>query len=163
MMQLILNAVLSALKNAGLPAVAAFPRVGLDKKTPLICVGVRSEELETPGFGNYLGKQLRNGVPVELYGMKASVTVLLDLYVPAERMEECQSLFEALSGAIAALPSGLRIKRLIRGEMSPDTGVGMFRCPCSLEGTAYFCGAVEEDGNVWTDFVLRGVMNNERE
>lgn len=163
MMQLVLDAVVSTLKNQGLPVVAEFLQIALDKKTPAVCVGIRSESLETPGFGNYLGKEERDGVPVELYGVKASVAVLLDLYIPAGHMEECQSLFTALSKALAALPGGLRINRLTRGEAAPDAGVGMFRCPCTLEGTAYFCGAMEEGTGVWVDFVLRGVMNNERE
>lgn len=162
-MQMILDAILSTLKNQGLPVVAAFPQIALDKKTPAICVGIRSESLETPGFGNYLGREERDGVSMELYGVKASVTVLLDLYVPAGCTEECQSLFAALSKALAALPSGLRIKRLTRGEAVPDAGVGMFRCPCTLECTAYFCGVMEESTNVWVDFVLRGVINDEQE
>lgn len=163
MIQTVLDAVLSALRDAGLHAVAQYPAAPFDKTAPTVCVGVRSEVLETPGFGQYLGKEVRKGVPVELYGVKARLTVLLDLYLPGTMADACQTLFSQVAGALSNLPAGLRMKGLVRGELAPDRATGMLRCPLELECAAYCAGVVEEDGGVWLDFKLRGVLNNERE
>lgn len=163
MTQAVISAVLTALKDAGLSAVAQYPGEALDKKTPTVCVGVRSQTLETPGFGSYLGKEEIGGVMTERYGVKAAMTVLLDLYLPGERAGECQQLFARVSAALAALPSGVKLQSVTRGELAPDTAAGMLRCKCEAVCTAYFSHAVEEESGVWHDFVLRGVMRNERE
>lgn len=158
MTQAVLNAVLSALTDAGLRAVPQYPGLALDKRTPTVCVGVRSQTLAAPGFGSYLGKQELDGVLTERYGVKADMTVLLDLYLPPEQAGDCQGLFSAVSGALSALPSGIKPQTLTRGELTPDRGVGMLRCPCELACTAYFLCTVEEESGVWLDFVLRGVL-----
>lgn len=163
MTQAVLTAVLTALTDAGVYAVAQYPASALDKKTPTVCVGVRSQTVETPGFGSYLGKEEVDGVMTERYGVKVAMTVLLDLYLPGTMAEECQRLFARVSGALAALPSGVKLRKMTRGELAPDPAVEMLRCECAAECTAYFSHAVEEESGVWHDFVLRGVMRNERE
>lgn len=160
----VISAVLSALKTAGVNAVARYPLTGLDRKTPIVAVGVRSGTLESPGYGNYLGEQLENGEWAEVYGWKTAVTVLLDLYVPAGQAAMCEELFSTVGGALTGLPSGLRPVRLVRGEVAPDRDTGMFRCPCTLECAAFFTRTAREEGTVWSDFVLRGeIRNNECE
>lgn len=163
MMQAVLDAVLSALQAAGIRAVPQYPALALDKNTPTVCVGVRSQTLTSPGFGSYLGKGEHQGAATEQYGVKADLTVLLDLYVPGGQAAAAQTLFAGVSGALAALPSGVRARTLTRGELAPDRAVGMLRCPCELACTAYFVCAVEEDSGRWLDFELRGVLKHERE
>lgn len=159
----VLKAVVTALEQAGVRAVTQYPTAAVDKRTPTVCVGVRSETLETPSFGQYLGKEVREGLPVELYGVKARLTVSLDLYLPGDRAGECQELFARVCQALTALPSGVKVRKMVRGELAPDRAAEMLRCPCEMECTAYCAGAREEDSGVWLTFELRGVLNNERE
>lgn len=158
MTQAVLDAVLSALRGAGLRAAAQYPNLALEKTVPAVCVGVRSETVAAPGFGSYLGREEIGGVTVERYGVKADITVLLDLYLPPEELSRCQTLFSQVSGALAGLPAGVKLRKLTRGEPVPDKAVEMFRCPCTMECTAYFVGEMEQDGGEWLDFVLRGVL-----
>ena len=85
MTQAVLDAVLEVLTGAGVRAVAQYPGLALERDTPVVCVGVRSETVTPPGFGGYLGKEETDGVLTERYGVKAELTVLLDLYLPPEQ------------------------------------------------------------------------------
>ena len=158
MTQAVMDAVLEVLTGAGVRAVAQYPGLALERDTPVVCVGVRSETVTPPGFGGDPGKEETDGVLTERYGVKAELTVLLDLYLPPEQAGACQSLFAKVSGALAGLPAGVKLRKLTRGEPVPDQAVGMFRCPCAMECTAYFVGELEPDGGEWLDFVLRGVL-----
>lgn len=163
MIQVIEQAVLEALTGAGLHAVRRFPNCSLDKHTPTVTVGVSSGTVDG-GFSNYLGVRFQEGVPVEVYGQKTDVTIELDVYVPAGEAETCGALLAQVQQGIYALPGGLRARRITQGQPERDPGTGMFRCPCTLECTAYFVSTAQEDGEIWTDFVLRGVLEkHERE
>lgn len=160
MIQLIEQAVLKAMTEAGLHAVSRFPNCALDKRTPTVTVGVSSGTVDG-GFCNYLGTQLQDDIPVEVYGRKTDVTVELDVYVPAGEAESYGTLLAQVRQGINALPDGLRPRRITQGQPERDAGTGMFRCPCSLECTAYFVSTASEDGEIWTDFVLRGVLEKQ--
>ena len=131
MTRAVLDAVLSALRAEGLTAVAQYPGQALDKKTPMVCVGVRSQTLEPAAFGQYLGRQ------------------------------ECQALFAKIAAALSALPAGVRLRKLTRGELAPDPATQMLRCPCAVDCDAWFTGLREEDGETWLEFQLKGVLRNE--
>ena len=51
MTQAVLDAVLEVLTGAGVRAVAQYPGLALERDTPVVCVGVRSETVTPPGFG----------------------------------------------------------------------------------------------------------------
>ncbi len=161
MTRAVLDAVLSALRAEGLTAVAQYPGQALDKKTPMVCVGVRSQTLEPAAFGQYLGRQEVQGAVAERYGVKAEMTVLLDLYLPPARAGECQALFAKIAAALSALPAGVRLRKLTRGELAPDPATQMLRCPCAVDCDAWFTGLREEDGETWLEFQLKGVLSNE--
>lgn len=160
-MELILQTVLTALQDAGVRATERFPQTALDRTASIVCVSVQSGIIERPSFGRYLGLyQSGQEEPVELYGWKHDVTVLLELYVPLG--SGWTSLFSAVVQALENLPSGLRVKKVTRGELAPDRETEMFRCPCTLECTAYLVRIGQEDTVYWSDFVVRGDLNNER-
>jgi len=154
-MELILQTVLTALNNAGVHAVEKFPQESLDRRNAIVCVSIPSGTVENPAFGRYLGLYGADGEdPVEVYGWKNEVTVLLELFFPVGQART--DLFRAVGQALETLPAGLRVKKVTRGELSPDKATGMFRCPCTLECTAYVVRLGEDNTVYWSDFVVRG-------
>lgn len=160
MVEAVLTAVTSALTDAGLNAQRQFPDAALCRGSgALVCVGVKQSRLLSAGCGEYLGRRTVDGAPREVYGWRLEGVLALDIYSPeGSGPALCQSCFEALSSALAVLPSGLRQRELRCGETVWDESTGMFLCRCELSVLALLTREESAEDGVFTDFVLRGVM-----
>jgi hypothetical protein len=161
MLNAVVSALVDALNRAGVEAVCQYTPAPLDsRKGPLVCVGVKSSRLLSPGAGEYLGlRRNEDGSFTETYGFRLELVLALDIYSPCDAEPSgCMDCFGDITMAARELPSGLKVRKLVCGVASPDKATEMFRCPCELHCLAYLvCSASEETGE-FTDFQLKGTV-----
>ncbi|MGI5935762.1 MAG: hypothetical protein ACOX7I_03005 [Oscillospiraceae bacterium] len=161
MLNTVFSALVDALNRAGVEAVCQYPSAPLDsRKGPLVCVGVKSSKLLSPGAGEYLGlRRNGDGSITEAYGFRLELVLGLDIYSPHDAEPGgCLRCFGEITMALREMPSGLKVRKLVCGVVSPDRATEMFRCPCELHCMAYLvCSASEETGE-FTDFELKGTV-----
>lgn len=156
-------ALISALEQQGLKALPA-DRADWAKSydRPVAAVGLRTGESRAASMASYLGQRTDPAtlIPREVYGLKSELTLSLDLYSPPEMgAAGCDEALEVLHEALLiGLPSGLRVTGLRWEEARWDEAVDMFLRRGSLDCEAYFLASPSEDGNVLTDFILKGVV-----
>ena len=153
------DAVLEALRRAGVAAVPAFE--GAAKRYPgaVAAVDVAVGAGRAAGLGGYLGRRgdAEQGLDREVYGMQLETEITLS--VRAERAAECETAMEtAAQTLLRGLPSGLRLEKMSWSGIAWDRTTGMF----VREGKAA-CRAVflaEDDGGEGEllDFILKGTM-----
>lgn len=158
-------ALAAALEQAGVRAVTAFPgdwAKGYDE--PVAAVGLRTGESRGGALGSYLGTRPD---PVdqscrEIYGMRLDLTLSVDIYAPARMgAAGCDGALEKLhQAALQGLPSGLKPRELKWEAAVWDPDTAMFLRRGSLTCDAYFTAAISEDGQLLSDFILKGVVTN---
>ena len=163
MLDEILDAVTDALEDAGLSVVMNYPLDRLcDNFEGVVCVGLKSSEITSAGSGGYIGEKTNaDGSISELYAVRAENVVSMDIYEPMESgVQGCLETFEKISAAVGQLSDGLRVGTLVCCSAEPDEYTGMMHCPVEMHCTAYLIAEADEDSDEFTDFVLRGVLNN---
>ena len=153
------QAVIDALCEAGLHALAAFPDCRAPRDTPSTTVAVGAAEGTALGFCNYLGQQYdpEQGTVTECYGKLLDGEISVEIRAPgASGCEQiCEQAAEVLLGG---LPAGIRPGEL-RGEaICWEKETGMFLRRGSLRCRAVFTALAREDGETFLDFTLKGVM-----
>lgn len=155
------SAVAGVLENAGLKARAAFaPGWAREYSRPVAAVGLRTGESRGGAFSSYLGQRVDpvTGAVIEVYGMRLDLTLSLDLYCPPGE-GGCDSALEILHQAMLdGLPSGLKPTELKWEETRWDEETSMFLRKGSFSCTAFFTADASEDGLLFTDFILKGVV-----
>ena len=156
-------ALISALEAQGLKALPADQADWAKSYScPVAAVGLRTGESHVDAMASYLGQRTdpTTLIPREVYGLKSQLTLSLDLYAPPEKgAAGCDEALEKLHEALLkGLPSGLRVSSLRWEEAQWDPGVDMFLRRGSLDCVAYFLASPAEDGDVLTDFILKGVV-----
>ena len=148
------------LLQAGVNAVTAWS--GEDKKRydgAVVAVSLRGCEGSPGGFKDYLGERYNEDTRrwEELYGKQARLTFGLDIYSNGkDGGAQCQTAFDQIADALQnAMPSGLRLENLSRGETDYDKELGLFRCPVEAVCNAYLYAVTDEDG-LFVDFEVRG-------
>ena len=158
------EAVTAALVQAGLPAMAAFPaQPAKDHPGAVAAVSVQSAEDQTLGFCNYLGQEYDEeaGTVRELYGKQLGAVIAVE--VRARSAADCQAGCEtAAEVLLGELPSGIRSGELCWEGLSWEKETEMFLRRGRLQCTALFLARESEDGSAFTDFILKGVMQIER-
>lgn len=154
------DAVLAALERAGLTALAAFPaeRAGAYPGAAAT-VAVGGAEGRALGFCNYLGEVLdpESGAVRERYGKLLEGVISVD--VRAERAAVCEQGCEAASEALLGdLPEGIRPGELRWEALTWEKVTGLFLRRGTLRCQAVFTAESREDGEVFLDFILRGVQ-----
>ncbi len=157
------KAVVKAVRSTDVAAIGAYDAERLKKyETAVVAVGVRETRIEQTGAPEYLGRRTEEETQTtrEVYGRKLLLTLSLDVYAPrALGAEGCAGAAGSVTQALtAALPEGLRLRGLRWGETEWDKTYGMFRLCALAEYAAYFTAEAEEDGTVFTDFLLKGVV-----
>ena len=111
-------------------------------------------------MSSYLGRRQEGSRWREVYGRRMELTLSLDLYAPAELgTEGCDRALETLHRVmLEGLPSGLRPKELCWEEAAWDQETAMFLRRGSLRCEAVFTAQAEEDNELVTDFILKGVV-----
>lgn len=157
----VLDALTEALTAAGVRAVRAYPDTVLSRgEGPVVCVGMKANQLVSAGAGDYLGQETVNGVLAEVYGFRMDLTVSLDIYAPDDGRgaAACGLCAEAVCGAFSRFPSGLKPRALECGETAFDAETGMFRLPMSLRCAAFLLREKNSETGEFTDFALKGVV-----
>ena len=92
--------------------------------------------------------------------MRLELTLSLDIYCPPEMgAAGGEGVLETLHQImLEGLPTGLRPMELKWEEALWDAGTAMFLRRGSLACSACFIAAVSEDGAVFSDFILKGVV-----
>lgn len=153
------QAVLNALKDAGLTAVEAYPAEWA-KRYPgaVAAVSVGAAEGKPLGFCNYLGEVYDEtaGTVRELYGklLEGEIRVELRAETAADCEAGCRQAAEVLLGG---LPSGVRPGELRWEALTWEKSTGMFLRRGTLQCQAVFVAEQGED-EVFLDFTLKGVM-----
>lgn len=155
------EAVVDALREAGLTAITAFPAgraKHYDGAVAAVAVGTATGG--TVGFCNYLGETWDEeaGTVRELYGkiLEGDITVDIRAERAADCEKDCETAAEVLLGG---LPVGIRPGELRWEAICWEKETGMFLRKGHLQCRAAFLAREKEDGEVFLEFVLKGVMN----
>ena len=156
------TAVLTSLREAGLAALEAFPEGEIKRYAGAVAaVAVGAATGGNLGFCNYLGETWdeESGTVRELYGKQLESDIAVD--VRAERAadceEGCQKAAEVLLGG---LPAGIRPGELRWEALVWEKATGMFLRKGHLLCQAVFVAQSQEEGELFLDFILKGVMQN---
>ena len=157
------DAVISALRDAGLAAEAAFPsKWTAERKTPLATVAVGAAEGRNIGFSGYLGEVSGPaGIVREVYGKRLEGGITLDIW--AERALDCEDGAETAAAVLlGGLPAGIRPGELSWEALCWDKTTRLFLRRGTLRCEALFLAESEEETGVFSDFILKGVLRNEQ-
>lgn len=156
------DAVVSALNGAGVRALAAFPADRAKRYSGAVAaVAVGAAEGKAMGFCNYLGEVYdpEAGTVRELYGKQLEGVITVD--VRAERAADCEKACgTAAEVLLGGLPSGIRPGELNWEALCWEKETGMFLRRGGLQCRAVFTAQEQEDGAMFLDFILRGVMTD---
>ena len=156
------RAVIRALDEAGMTAMGAFPD-SRAKAYPgaVVTVAVGAAEGKSMGFCNYLGEiyDQEAGTVRELYGKQLEGDIAVDIRAEraADCEEGCQKAAEVLLGG---LPVGIRPGELRWEALVWEKATGMFLRKGHLLCQAVFVAQSQEEGELFLDFILKGVMQN---
>lgn len=157
------DAVIGALRAGGLEAEAAFPaKWAAERKTPLATVAVGAAEGKALGFCGYLGESRDDcGKVREVYGKRLEGTVTVD--VRAEGAADCEDGGETAAAVLlGSLPEGIRPGELSWEALAWEKETGLFLRRGKLRCEALFLAEAGEDGGVFLDFMLKGVLRSEQ-
>lgn len=157
------DAVAAALEKANIRTQTAYaPDWAKAYSDPVVAVGLRTGESRGGALSSYLGQRTapKTQTCQEVYGIRLDLTLSLDIYCPPEEgAAGGERVLEALHQImLEGLPTGLRPTELKWEEAAWDPDTAMFLRRGSLACTAYFIAAASEDGAVFTDFILKGVV-----
>lgn len=157
------DAVAAALEKANIRTQTAYvPDWAKAYSGPVVAVGLRTGESRGGALSSYLGQRTDPKAQTcqEVYGIRLDLTLSLDIYCPPEEgAVGGERVLEALHQImLEGLPTGLRPTELKWEEAAWDPDTAMFLRRGSLTCTAYFIAAASEDGAVFTDFILKGVV-----
>jgi hypothetical protein len=153
------QAVIRALKDAGVETIEAYPDSRAKAYTGAVAtVAVGTVEGKTMGFCNYLGEVYDDAVGTvrELYGKQLEGSIAVD--IRADRAADCESGSQKVSEVMmCGLPSGIRPGELCWEAMTWEKATGMFLRKGSLQCQSVFVAQSQEDGELFLDFILKGV------
>ena len=153
------DTVIGALNAAGLPALAAFPAEEARRyEAAVATVDVGTVQGSALGFCNYLGQtQDETGAVLELYGKQLEAEITVD--IRAGRAADCQSGCETAADVLlGSLPAGVRPEELAWEALQWERETEMFLRRGRLRCRALFIARAEEEGAVFLDFILKGVL-----
>lgn len=156
------DAVISALNEAGLTALAAFPEGKAKQYGGAVAVAaVGAAEGKAMALNNYLGEVYDEsaGTVRELYGRQLEGDITVS--VRAERAADCEAGCEVATDVLLGrLPAGIRPQQLNWEALAWEKNTGMFLRKGSLRCQAVFTAQAQEDGEVFDDFILKGVLQD---
>lgn len=136
MLEAIADGIVQALDSVGIKAVSAFSAAELDTSEPFVCVGLDSVRLSSSGLGNYIGVCTEDGVVREMYGERAELTLILDVYARASESEDCSRLADLTRCALYGA-EGISVTEFSFGAVGYDGGSRMLRSRCTARASAY--------------------------
>lgn len=155
-------AVIQALREAGLTAVAAYDGAARQYDGAVAAVDVAEASGKPAALGSYLGQEYdpETGTIAERYGRTLEVVLSLDVRAPSA--VDCEAGCETAADVLLSdgLPSGLRLGEQNWEAVSWDKANQMFLRKGRATGRAFFTATAEEDSGVLLDFILKGVLNS---
>ena len=156
------DAVISALRGAGLTALAAFPAEHARAYSGAVAaVAVGAARGKAVGLCNYLGEvdDKTHGTVREVYGKQLEGIITVDIRGrrAAEGETGCERAAEALLGG---LPAGIRPGELRWEALTWERETGMFLRRGELQCRTFFVAESREDGAAFLNFILKGVITN---
>ena len=90
------------------------------------------------------------------------LSLSLDLYAPRTvGAEGCEAAADTVTQVMmTALPCGLRVQEIRWAQVEWDRTYGMFHLGAQANYEAYFTAETAEETAAFTDFILRGVVQN---
>ena len=158
-------AVVNAIDDADVTALTAYSAEELKKYSSAVAaVGTREVNITHSGAAEYLGQRYdeETGAVQEVYGRKMDLSLSLDIYAPrAAGADACEEAAETVTQAMmTALPCGLHMQKITWQQVQWDKVCGMFRLGGQANYEAYFTAETAEETAEFTDFILRGVVQN---
>lgn len=156
------DAVIDALRRAGLESETAFPAKWVaERNTPLATVAVGAVEGTAIGFSSYLGEiQDAFGRTREVYGKQLKGVISVD--IRAARAADCEDGGEtAASVLLGGLPEGIRPGELSWEALVWEKETGLFLRRGKLRCEALFLAEAGEEDGVFQEFILKGVLRSE--
>lgn len=158
------QAVIQALQEAGLEALAAFPDqyVRGAQGGAVAAVAVGAAEGRGLGFCNYLGEvyDAASGTVREVYGKQLEGEITVD--VRAEQAADCEAGCETAAGVLlGGLPAGIRPGELRWEALTWERATGLFLRRGRLRCQTVFLAESQEDGTLFLEFILKGVLQRE--
>lgn len=154
------EAVVTALRDAGIQAVRRFPTERARAYTGAVAaVGVGMAQGESVGFCHYLGEMTDQETQAvrERYGKEVAGEIIVELRAAraADCEEGCEQAADVLLGG---LPEGIRTGTLSWEAITWEKSTGMFLRRGSLACRALFLAESEAESGVFLDFRLKGVL-----
>ena len=154
------DAVLSAFKEAGITALAAFPAErARDYNGAVAVVAVDTAESKTVGFCNYLGEAWDEeaGTIKEFYGKRLDAAISVEIRGP--QAAACNQGAEAAAEVLlGGLPSGIRPGELSWEGICWEKETGMLLRRGRLQCQAVFVAKSSDADPMFLDFILKGVL-----
>lgn len=153
------DAVIEALKGAGVTAAPAYEGAAEEHGGAIASVDVAAAEGKSVGLCGYLGEKWdeEHDRSRELYGMQMEVSISVS--VRAARASECETAMESAAGALMErLPSGLRLGRMSWGGIAWEKATGMFLRKGNADCRAAFLAEDSGDTGTLLDFILKGTI-----
>jgi len=161
MLDMILDTVISGLREAGLDARREFPGGQANLRAGAqVAVGVESCRFLSPGLGEYLGLlEKADGSKVELFGKRLELDLRLEVfsaYSDTAGAQACMGAVSALRPALERLPAGLKLLSLSWDRVRADERFRVFRCPCVLRCLAFLVAESTGEEPEFLNFALKG-------
>lgn len=155
------DAVIAAIKNAGVAAVPAYE--GREKRYdgPVAAVDVAAAEGKPVGLCGYLGEVFDEtaGKTREVYGLQMEVTVSVE--VRAIAASGCEAAMETAAETLMhGLPAGIKTGAMAWSGLSWDKESAMFLRRGTLTGRAAFIAEDRTETGEFLDFILKGTMKH---
>ena len=154
------EAVLQALRAAGMTALEAYPAQWAREYAGAVAtVDVGTVDGTVMGFCSYLGEVYdpEKGTVRELYGKRLEAEIWVDVY--GGKASECQEgCCQAADVLLGGLPSGIRPGELSWEGLVWEKETALFRRRGRLRCGAVFVAETTEDGTAFLDFQLKGVV-----
>jgi len=162
----ILDAVVNAIKSAGINAFREFPEKRDDLKSGAsVSVGADSCKCLSSGLGEYLGTRAGAGGSgdAELFGRRLELELRFEIYSPfgaAYGAADCVRCADSLRECFGVLPPGLKALDMECGEIKADEELSCFRCSCALHALAFLVAESTGGETEFLDFVLKGTVDS---
>lgn len=155
------DAVLAALQEAGITALAAFPAERARSYSHAVAaVAVDTAQSKTVGFCNYLGEAWDEeaGTVREFYGKRLDAVIAVE--IRGAQAEICQQGAEAAAEVLlGGLPAGIRPGELSWEGICWEKETGMFLRRGQLQCEAVFVAKSSGEDPMFLDFILKGVLS----
>ncbi|MBD5134185.1 MAG: hypothetical protein HDT38_06925 [Clostridiales bacterium] len=157
------SAVAEQLRRSGVDAVTAMESARANRWRKAVAAVSLTKVVCTPGgFQDYLGVHTDpdTGKKRELYGREMELTLSVDIYAPRDGGERaCQQAAEAVAETLVCQgAAGLPVLEMETGRVEFLEQEGLYRQPASCRCKAWLTARIEEGGETFANFEVRGRM-----